>query len=180
MQFVSIELCRTFSNHPQKKRKLYPVPHHLIDIIVMFVYYSPTKHVVVGGAAPLQVPPQQYVPVPVSMVEPTSAQRMLLTNRVQTNTVAWPQGGRQVLVPSWSQQAAPHSLIVDSAPFLNMEEIYPKHHLNLPRHELKKESPVHHLPLVLHYLNALFSLFLYPSQYIIINGCVFLQCTAPW
>lgn len=80
------------------------------------------------------------------MVEPTSAQRtMLLTNRVQTNTVAWPQGGRQVLVPSWSQQAAPHSLIVDSAPFLNMEEIYPKHHLNLPRHELKKESPVHHL-----------------------------------
>lgn len=82
------------------------------------------------------------------MVEPTSAQRMLLTNRVQTNTVAWPQGGRQVLVPSWSQQAAPHSLIVDSAPFLNMEEIYPKHHLNLPRHELKKESPVHHLPYV--------------------------------
>lgn len=83
------------------------------------------------------------------MVEPTSAQRtMLLTNRVQTNTVAWPQGGRQVLVPSWSQQAAPHSLIVDPAPFLNMEEIYPKHHLNLPRHELKKESPVHHLSLV--------------------------------
>lgn len=82
------------------------------------------------------------------MVEPTATQRMLLTNRVQTNTVAWPQGGRQVLVPSWSQQAAPHSLIVDSAPFLNMEEIYPKHHLNLPRHELKKESPVHHLPLV--------------------------------
>lgn len=114
----------------------------------MFVYCSPTKHVVVGGTAPIQVPPQQYVPVPVSMVEPTSAQRMLLTNRVQTNTVAWPQGGRQVLVPSWSQQAAPHSLIVDSAPFLNMEEIYPKHHLNLPRHELKKESPVHHLPLV--------------------------------
>lgn len=115
----------------------------------LFVHHSPTKHVVVGGTAPLQVPPQQYVPVPVSMVEPTSAQRMLLTNRVQTNTVAWPQGGRQVLVPSWSQQAAPHSLIVDSAPFLNMEEIYPKHHLNLPRHELKKESPVHHLPLVL-------------------------------
>lgn len=109
-------------------------------------FCSPTKHVVVGGTAPIQVPPQQYVPVPVSMVEPTSAQRMLLTNRVQTNTVAWPQGGRQVLVPSWSQQAAPHSLIVDSAPFLNMEEIYPKHHLNLPRHELKKESPVHHLP----------------------------------
>lgn len=91
------------------------------------------------------------MPVPVSMVEPTSAQRtMLLTNRVQTNTVAWPQGGRQVLVPSWSQQAAPHSLIVDPAPFLNMEEIYPKHHLNLPRHELKKESPVHHLSLVLY------------------------------
>lgn len=108
----------------------------------------------VGGTAPIQVPPQQYVPVPVSMVEPTSAQRMLLTNRVQTNTVAWPQGGRQVLVPTWSQQAAPHSLIVDSAPFLNMEEIYPKHHLNLPRHELKKESPVHHLPLV--YINPIF------------------------
>lgn len=114
---------------------------------------SPTKHVVVGGAAPIQVPPQQYVPVPVSMVEPNTVapgQRMLLTNRVQANTVAWPQGGRQVaLVPSWSQQAAPHSLIVDSAPFLNMEEIYPKH-LNMPRHDLKKESPVqHHLAYVL-------------------------------
>lgn len=94
-----------------------------------------------------QVPPQQYVnvPVPVSMVEPSSGQRMMLTNRVQSS-VAWPQGGRQVtLVPSWPQQAAPHSLIVDTAPFLNMEDIYPKHHLNLPRHELKKESPVHHL-----------------------------------
>lgn len=123
--------------------------HNNIYLFFLFVHCSPTKHVVVGGTAPLQVPPQQYVPVPVSMVEPTSTQRMLLTNRVQTNTVAWPQGGRQVLVPSWSQQAAPHSLIVDSAPFLNMEEIYPKHHLNLPRHELKKESPVHHLPLVL-------------------------------
>lgn len=88
--------------------------------------------------------------IPVSMVEPTSSQRMLLTNRVQSNTAAWPQSGRQVaLVPSWSQQAAPHSLIVDSAPFLNMEEIYPKHHLNLPRHELKKESPVHHLSYVI-------------------------------
>lgn len=86
------------------------------------------------------------MPVPVSMVEPSSSQRMLLTNRVQTNGVAWPQGGRQVaLVPSWPQQAAPHSLIVDSAPFLNMEDIYPKHHLNLPRHEPKKESPIHHL-----------------------------------
>lgn len=80
------------------------------------------------------------------MVEPSSSQRMLLTNRVQTNGVSWPQGGRQVaLVPSWPQQAAPHSLIVDSTPFLNMEEIYPKHHLNLPRHEPKKESPIHHL-----------------------------------
>uniref|UniRef100_A0A1B0D5S4 Uncharacterized protein n=1 Tax=Phlebotomus papatasi TaxID=29031 RepID=A0A1B0D5S4_PHLPP len=72
--------------------------------------------------------------------------RMLLTNAVQTNSVAWPQNGRQVaLVPSWPQQGAPHSLIVDSAPFLNVEEIYPKHHLNLQRHEPKKESPVHHL-----------------------------------
>lgn len=80
------------------------------------------------------------------MVEPSSSQRMLLTNRVQTNGVAWPQSGRQVaLVPSWPQQAAPHSLIVDSTPFLNMEDIYPKHHLNLPRHEPKKESPIHHL-----------------------------------
>lgn len=110
---------------------------------------SPTKHVVVGGAVmqpPLQVPPQQYVnvPVPVSMVEPTSGQRMLLTNAVQS-TVAWPQGGRQLIVPTWTQQAAPHSLIVDSTPFLNVEEIYPKQHLNIPRHELKKESPMHHL-----------------------------------
>lgn len=125
-------------------------PHQLMSSILCQPGYqtmpSPTKHVVVGSAAPIQVPPQQYtIPVPVSMVEPTG-QRMLLTNRVQTNTVAWPQGGRQVaLVPSWSQPTAPHSLIVDSTPFLNMEEIYPKHHLNLPRHDLKKESPVHHL-----------------------------------
>lgn len=130
-------------------------PHQLVSSLLCQPTYqpmpSPTKHVVVGGApmqAPLQVPPQQFVnvPVPVSMVEPTSGQRMLLANRVQTNTVAWSQGGRQVaLVPSWSQQAAPHSLIVDSAPFLNMEDIYPKHHLNIPRHEQKKDSPVHHL-----------------------------------
>lgn len=96
---------------------------------------------------PLQVPAQQYVnvPVPVSMVEPSSGQRMLLTNAVQTN--AWTQNGRQVaLVPSWGQQGgAPHSLIVDSTSFLNMEEIYGKHPLNLPRLEPKKESPVHHL-----------------------------------
>lgn len=95
----------------------------------------------------LKVPPQQYVnvPVPVSMVEPTSGQRMLLTNRVQASGVAWPQTGRQMaLVPSWPQQAPAHSLIVDPAPFLNVEEIYPKH-LNIPRNDLKKESPVHHL-----------------------------------
>lgn len=107
---------------------------------------SPTKHVVVGTAA-MQPPLQQYVnvPVPVSMVEPTNGQRMLLTNAVQTNSVAWPTGGRQVaLVPSWPQAAAPHSLIVDSTPYLNVENMYPKH-LNLSRHEAKKESPIHHL-----------------------------------
>ncbi|XP_067643665.1 homeodomain-interacting protein kinase 2 isoform X2 [Eurosta solidaginis] len=107
---------------------------------------SPTKHVVVGSAT-MQPPLQQYVnvPVPVSMVEPASGQRMLLTNRVQASGVAWPQTGRQMaLVPSW-QQAPAHSLIVDSAPFLNVEEIYPKHHLNIPRNDLKKESPVQHL-----------------------------------
>lgn len=148
-------------------------PNQLVSSILCPPSYqtSPTKHVVVGTTTmqpPLQVSPnclikkknglngfqikvpsQQYVnvPVPVSMVEPTSGQRMLLTNAtVQTNSVAWPQGGRQVaLVPSWPQQTAPHSLIVDSAPFLNVEEIYPKHHLNLPRHEPKKESPIHHL-----------------------------------
>ncbi|XP_055701503.1 homeodomain-interacting protein kinase 2 isoform X2 [Phlebotomus papatasi] len=129
--------------------------HQLVSSILCPPGYqampSPTKHVVVGGAAmqpPLQITSQQYVnvPVPVSMVEPSSGQRMLLTNAVQTNSVAWPQNGRQVaLVPSWPQQGAPHSLIVDSAPFLNVEEIYPKHHLNLQRHEPKKESPVHHL-----------------------------------
>ena len=86
------------------------------------------------------------VPVPVSMVEPSSGQRMLLTNRVPASGVAWPQTGRQMaLVPSWAQQTPAHSLIVDPAPFLNVEEIYPKHHLNLPRNDLKKESPVHHL-----------------------------------
>lgn len=80
------------------------------------------------------------------MVEPTPGQRMLLTNRV-ANNVAWSQSGRQVaIVPSWGhQQSAPHPLIVDSAPFLNVEEIYPKHHFGLPRHDLKKESPIHHL-----------------------------------
>uniref|UniRef100_U5EGN3 non-specific serine/threonine protein kinase n=1 Tax=Corethrella appendiculata TaxID=1370023 RepID=U5EGN3_9DIPT len=129
--------------------------HQLVSSILCPPGYqtmpSPTKHVVVGGASmqpPLQVPPQQFVnvPVPVSMVEPSSGQRMLLTNAVQSS-VAWPQSGRQVaIVPSWPQQTAPHSLIVDSAPFLNVEEIYSKHHLNIQtRHEPKKESPVHHL-----------------------------------
>uniref|UniRef100_A0A1A9ZU54 non-specific serine/threonine protein kinase n=1 Tax=Glossina pallidipes TaxID=7398 RepID=A0A1A9ZU54_GLOPL len=128
--------------------------HQLVSNILCPPSYqampSPTKHVVVGSATmqpPLQVPPQQYVnvPVPVSMVEPTSGQRMLLTNRVQASGVAWPQTGRQMaLVPSWPQQAPAHSLIVDPAPFLNVEEIYPKH-LNIPRNDLKKESPVHHL-----------------------------------
>lgn len=106
------------------------------------------KHVVVGsGMQPaLQVPPQQYVnvPVPVSMMEP-NGQRMLLTNAVQS-TVAWPQGGtRQVaIVPSWGQHgAAPHSLIVDSTQFYNVEEIY-KQPLSIHKYE-KKESPVHHL-----------------------------------
>uniref|UniRef100_A0A0A1XSE8 non-specific serine/threonine protein kinase n=1 Tax=Zeugodacus cucurbitae TaxID=28588 RepID=A0A0A1XSE8_ZEUCU len=126
---------------------------HQLNILCPSSYQtmpSPTKHVVVGSATmqpPLQVPPQQYVnvPVPVSMVEPASGQRMLLTNRVQASGVAWPQTGRQMaLVPSW-QQAPAHSLIVDSAPFLNVEEIYPKHHLNIPRNDLKKESPVQHL-----------------------------------
>ena len=79
-------------------------------------------------------------------MEPSTGQRMLLTNAVQSS-VAWPQSGRQVaIVPSWPQQAAPHSLIVDSAPFVNVEDFYPKHHLNMQtRHEPKKESPVHHL-----------------------------------
>uniref|UniRef100_A0A1B0CCC7 non-specific serine/threonine protein kinase n=2 Tax=Lutzomyia longipalpis TaxID=7200 RepID=A0A1B0CCC7_LUTLO len=129
--------------------------HQLVSSILCPPGYqampSPTKHVVVGGTAmqpPLQITSQQYVnvPVPVSMVEPSSGQRMLLTNAVQTNSVAWPQSGRQVaLVPSWPQQGAPHSLIVDPAPFLNVEEIYPKHHLSLQRHEPKKESPLQHL-----------------------------------
>ncbi|XP_049315240.1 homeodomain-interacting protein kinase 2 isoform X3 [Bactrocera dorsalis] len=121
---------------------------HQLNILCPSSYQtmpSPTKHVVVGSAT--MQPPLQYVnvPVPVSMVEPASGQRMLLTNRVQASGVAWPQTGRQMaLVPSW-QQAPAHSLIVDSAPFLNVEEIYPKHHLNIPRNDLKKESPVQHL-----------------------------------
>ncbi|XP_030239944.1 homeodomain-interacting protein kinase 2 isoform X5 [Drosophila navojoa] len=129
--------------------------HQLVSNILCPPSYqampSPTKHVVVGSATmqpPLQVPPQQYVnvPVPVSMVEPSSGQRMLLTNRVQASGVAWPQTGRQMaLVPSWPQQAPAHSLIVDSTSLFNVEEIYPKHHLNLPRNDLKKESPAHHL-----------------------------------
>lgn len=130
--------------------------HQLVSSILCPPGYqtmpSPTKHVVVGGTSmqpPLQVPPQQYVnvPVPVSMVEPSSGQRMLLTNAAVQPNVAWPQSGRQVaIVPSWSQQTGPHSLIVDSAPFLNVEEIYPKTHLNIQtRHEQKKDSPVHHL-----------------------------------
>ncbi|XP_058987515.1 homeodomain-interacting protein kinase 2 isoform X3 [Musca domestica] len=128
--------------------------HQLVSNILCPPSYqampSPTKHVVVGSATmqpPLQFTSQQYVnvPVPVSMVEPTSGQRMLLTNRVQASGVAWPQTSRQMaLVPSWPQQAPAHSLIVDPAPFLNVEEIYPKH-LNIPRNDLKKESPVHHL-----------------------------------
>lgn len=128
--------------------------HQLVSSILCPTAYqtmsSPTtKHVVVGSAGmqpSLQVPPQQLLTVPVSMVEPASGQRMLLTNAVQSS-VAWPQGGRQVaIVPSWTQQAGPHSLIVDSAPFLNVEEIYPKHHLNIQKYETKKiDSPVHHL-----------------------------------
>lgn len=107
-----------------------------------------TKHVVVGsGMQP--VPTQQYVPamtVPVSMTMEPNGQRMLLTNAVQS-TVAWPQGGtRQVaIVPNWGQHGtAPHSLIVDSAQFYNVEEIYAKQPLSIHKYE-KKESPVHHL-----------------------------------
>lgn len=110
-----------------------------------------TKHVVVGSAGmqpSLQVPPQQYVnvPVPVSMTMEPNGQRMLLTNAVQSS-VAWPQGStRQVaIVPSWGQHgAAPHSLIVDSTQFYNVEEIYGKQPLSIHKYE-KKESPVHHL-----------------------------------
>lgn len=109
-----------------------------------------TKHVVVGSAGmqpSLQVPPQQYVnvPVPVSMTMEPNGQRMLLTNAVQSS-VAWPQGStRQVaIVPNWSQHGtAPHSLIVDSQ-FYNVEEIYGKQPLSIHKYE-KKESPVHHL-----------------------------------
>lgn len=107
-----------------------------------------TKHVVVGsGMQPsLQVPPQQYVnvPVPVSMTMEPNGQRMLLTNAVQSS-VAWPQGStRQVaIVPSWGQHgAAP--LIVDSTQFYNVDEIYGKQPLSIHKYE-KKESPVHHL-----------------------------------
>lgn len=109
-----------------------------------------TKHVVVGSAGmqpSLQVPPQQYVnvPVPVSMTMEPNGQRMLLTNAVQSS-VAWPQGStRQVaIVPSWQHGAAPHSLIVDSTQFYNVEEIYGKQPLSIHKYE-KKESPVHHL-----------------------------------
>lgn len=113
---------------------------------------SPTaKHVVVGSGMQPSLPPQQYVNVPVpvsgmSMTMEPNGQRMLLTNAVQS-TVAWPQGGtRQVaIVPSWGQHgAAPHSLIVDSAQFYNVEEIYAKQPLSIHKYE-KKESPVHHL-----------------------------------
>lgn len=112
---------------------------------------SPTKHVVVGNAGmqpSIQVPPQQYVnvPVPVSMTMEPNGQRMLLTNAVQSS-VAWPQGStRQVaIVPSWGQHGtAPHSLIVDSTQFYNVEEIYGKQPLSIHKYE-KKESPVHHL-----------------------------------
>lgn len=113
---------------------------------------SPTaKHVVVGSGMQPSLPPQQYVNVPVpvsgmSMTMEPNGQRMLLTNAVQS-TVAWPQGGtRQVaIVPSWGQHgAAPHSLIVDSTQFYNVEEIYAKQPLSIHKYE-KKESPVHHL-----------------------------------
>lgn len=113
---------------------------------------SPTaKHVVVGSGMQPSLPPQQYVNVPVpvsgmSMTMEPNGQRMLLTNAVQS-TVAWPQGGtRQVaIVPSWGQHGtAPHSLIVDSAQFYNVEEIYAKQPLSIHKYE-KKESPVHHL-----------------------------------
>jgi homeodomain interacting protein kinase len=107
-----------------------------------------TKHVVVGSGPSLQVPPQQYVnvPVPVSMTMEPNGQRMLLTNAVQSS-VAWPQGStRQVaIVPSWAHNgSAPHSLIVDSTQFYNVEEIYGKQPLSIHKYE-KKESPVHHL-----------------------------------
>lgn len=120
-------------------------PPHLSFICPYNPMPSPTaKHVVVGSG--MQVPTQQYVPVPVSMTMEPNGQRMLLTNAVQS-TVAWPQSGtRQVaLVPSWGQHAAaPHSLIVDSAQFYNVEEIYGKQPMSIHKYE-KKESPVHHL-----------------------------------
>ncbi|KAL9694369.1 hypothetical protein quinque_013654 [Culex quinquefasciatus] len=47
------------------------------------------------------------------------------------------------IVPSWTQQTGPHSLIVDSVSSLNVKEIYPKPHLNIQTwHEQKKDSPV--------------------------------------
>ncbi|KAL5292616.1 HIPK1 family protein [Megaselia abdita] len=131
---------------------------HQLNILCPPTYQtmpSPPKHVMVGSTMqpPIQVPSQQYVnvPVPVSMVEATSGQRMLLTNhRVQAATAAaWPPqtAGRQMtIVPSWTQQTPAHSLIVDSAQFLNVDDIYGgKHQLNIPRLELKKESPIHHI-----------------------------------
>ena len=74
------------------------------------------------------------------MVEPSSG-RMLLTQ----SSGAWPQSRQVAIVPSWAQQAGPHSLIVDSAQFLNVEEIYPKH-VQIQKYETKKQdSPIHHL-----------------------------------
>ena len=74
------------------------------------------------------------------MVEPSSG-RMLLTQ----SSGAWPQSRQVAIVPSWAQQAGPHSLIVDSTQFLNVEEIYPKH-VQIQKYETKKQdSPIHHL-----------------------------------
>jgi len=45
---------------------------------------------------------QQYVPVPVSVMEP-SGRQMLLTNAVQTT---WPTNRQMAIVPSWQQLPA--------------------------------------------------------------------------
>uniref|UniRef100_T1GBB8 Protein kinase domain-containing protein n=1 Tax=Megaselia scalaris TaxID=36166 RepID=T1GBB8_MEGSC len=113
---------------------------HQLNILCPPTYQtmpSPPKHVVVGSTMqpPIQVPSQQYVNVPVPVVQAATA-------------AAWPPqtAGRQMtIVPSWTQQTPAHSLIVDSAQFLNVDDIYGKHQLNIPRLELKKESPIHHI-----------------------------------
>ncbi|KAK3928942.1 Homeodomain-interacting protein kinase 2 [Frankliniella fusca] len=118
LTFNNNQLTNQLTNQYQlyNGRQRYPSHQLAINSILCPPGYqgmaSPTKHLTVVTQQPppqLQIQPpiisqqvgsqQQYVPVPVSVMEPNGRQ-MLLTNAVQTS---WPASRQMALVPSWQQ-----------------------------------------------------------------------------